>query len=182
LSRHSADDCAPLAEAVNRSFEELRRWMPWAQSRATEASIAEFLEGSRQAWDDGREFGYAIRESAGPDPAPAGIIGACGLHLRSGPGVAEIGYWVRSDATGRGVATAAAQALTAAALDLPEISRIEIHCDADNRASRSIPPKVGFRLERIDPRPPTPRTPGETDRIMIWVRAGDPAPRRRGPS
>jgi RimJ/RimL family protein N-acetyltransferase len=168
LRRHTAFDCDALVDSVNRSLAELGPWMPWAQTPATDQSIGEFLERSQRAWSDGVEFGYTIRptgDTAGRD----GVIGACGLHFRSDPGVAEIGYWVRSDRTGSGVATSAAGALTRAALDLSEVHRIEIHCDADNAASRAVAAKAGYLLERIELRPPSPRTPAETEQLMIWV-------------
>ena len=85
-----------------------------------------------------------------------------------GAGALEIGYWVRVGHLGRGVATAAAGTLTIAALALPEVERVEIRCDAANVRSAAIPPKLGYRLDRIRRRPPT--TPGETDEHMVWVR------------
>ncbi len=142
--------------------------MPWAREPATEDSVREFLQGARKAWNDGLDFGYAIRDLG----EPTEIIGSCGLHFRDGPGVAEIGYWVRTDRTGAGLATDAARALTRAARQLDEVSRVEIHCDVANLASRAIPPKLGYRLDRIDRRPAEPRTPGETDELMIWVLPG----------
>jgi RimJ/RimL family protein N-acetyltransferase len=173
LRRHSASDRDALVDAVNRSLDELRPWMPWAQTPATAASIAGFLEGSRRAWAAGLEFGYSIRAAEKSDgPGSDDVIGACGLHFRSDPGVAQIGYWVRTDRARSGVATAAAGALTRAALDLTEVLRIEIHCDAENRASRAVARKIGYYLERIDPRPSSPRAPGETDQLMIWVYPG----------
>jgi RimJ/RimL family protein N-acetyltransferase len=168
LRRHAADERTALVDAVNRSLDELRPWMPWAQTAATDGSIGDFLERSRQAWDEGLEFGYTI--GTGDRSAGRGIvIGACGLHFRSDPGVAEIGYWVSSDRTGAGVATAAARALTQVALGLSEVNRIEIHCDADNGASRAVAAKAGYQLDRIELRPSTPRAPAETDQLMIWV-------------
>jgi RimJ/RimL family protein N-acetyltransferase len=171
LRRHAPTDRAALVDAVNRSLAELRPWMPWAQVPATDQSIGEFLARAGQAWDEGIEFLYAMWP-AGDAGGSDGVIGACGLHLRSEPGVVEIGYWVRSDRTGAGVATAAARVLSRAALDLSEIVRIEIHCDGANAASRAVATKLGFRLDRIDLRPPLPRTPGETDQLMIWVHPG----------
>ena len=131
--------------------------MPWAQTAATDDSIAQFLEQSRRAWEEGLGFGYAMRSPDSHDGreegrCDAGILGCCGLHLPSGPGVVEIGYWVRTDRAGAGLATAAAGALTRAALELPDVKRIEIHCDAANRASRAIPAKLGYRLDRIEER------------------------------
>lgn len=95
------------------------------------------------------------------------VIGCCGLHARIGTGALEIGYWVRIGYLQRGVATAAAGALTDAALALSEVDRVEIRCGVANSRSASIPPKLGYRMDRIQHRPPT--TPGETDQHMIWV-------------
>ena len=98
-------------------------------------------------------------------PGPCSASAAC--TIGSAPNGLEIGYWVRSDRTGRGLATSAASALTASALALDGVSRVEIHCDAANRRSAAIPEKLGYRLDRVETRPPT--APGETERHMIWV-------------
>jgi RimJ/RimL family protein N-acetyltransferase len=125
------------------------------------------------SWEEGREFQFAVRADArGTDEGGADlvrpIIGYCGLHDRLGGGALEIGYWVRSSHTGRGVATTAAAALTrAAALAVDGVEQVEIHCDAANTKSSAVPPKLGYRLDRIDRRPP--EAPGETDQHMVWV-------------
>src|SRR5262249_60537312 len=68
----------------------------------------------------------------------------------------------------RGFATAAAEALTSAALGLPGVRRVEIHCDEANVASAAIPRKLGYRLDRVVAH--EPEAPGESGRRMIWVR------------
>ena len=172
LHRVRLEDLDELVDAVNGSLGALRPWMPWAQVRATRQSIGGFLDQADRDWEGGREFQFAIRGRRGAEPEA--LIGSCGLHDRIGAGGLEIGYWVRSDCTGRGVATSAASALTASALGLDGVSRVEIRCDAANVRSAAIPPKLGFRLDRIEDRPPT--SPGETDRHMIWVYPASPAP------
>lgn len=165
LTRVTPDDAPALIDAVNASLSHLRPWMPWAQNPATPESIGTFLRGADLQWDGFREFQFVIRE------APSGpIIGCCGLHTRLGVGALEIGYWVHVDHVGRGVATAGAGALTVAALGLRSVGRVEIHCDAANLRSAAVPAKLGYRLERTEPRPPT--TPGETEDQMVWVREG----------
>ncbi len=165
LLRAQGGDCAELVEAINASIQELRPWMPWAQEPATESSIQEFLTRSDRAWESREEFQFAIRGQHG-ESADA-LIGFCGLHGRIGAGGLEIGYWVRSDCSGRGVATSAAGAVTEAALGLESVTRVEIHCDAANLASAAIPPKLGYRLDRTEVRVPV--SPGETGQLMIWV-------------
>jgi RimJ/RimL family protein N-acetyltransferase len=162
LEQALPSDNADLVDAVNDSLDHLSPWMPWAQERATAESIGAFLEGATSDWDTGIEFQYILRRRAS-----SLIIGCCGLHARLGIGALEIGYWVRIGHLKRGVATAAAGAVTAAALELPEVERVEIRCDAANVRSAMVPPKLGYRLDRVELR--TPTTPGETDRHMIWA-------------
>jgi RimJ/RimL family protein N-acetyltransferase len=164
LHRSTQDDVGELVDSVNASLDELAPWMPWAQVPATPESIGSFLAQADLSWEAGSEFQFAIRAG---HHAESALLGFCGLHDRIGPGGLEIGYWVRTDCTGRGVATAAAAGLTRAALALDGVSRVEIHCDAANRASAAIPPKLGFHLDRTDEVAPT--SPGSTGRHLIWV-------------
>jgi RimJ/RimL family protein N-acetyltransferase len=162
LARPGPDDAAPLVSAVNESRAELAPWMPWAQSPATGRSIGDFLAATRAGWTDFSEFGYVMR-----DPRTGTVIGVCSLHNRLGPGTLEIGYWVHSSHTGRGVATAAARALTDTALALPGVVRTEIHCDEANVRSAAVPARLGYTLDRITDRQPD--TPAASGRFMTWV-------------
>ena len=152
LRRLTLDDTGPMLAAVERSLPELRRWMPWSAEQPTMESIREFIEVAGAEAGSDETMGYGLFE---PDGEP---VGGFGLHARRGPGTLEIGYWVRTDRTGRGYATAAARALTAAAFEhFPEVDRVEIRCHPDNRASAAIPPKLGYRLD------------GEVDSHLVWV-------------
>lgn len=168
VRRCRIEESAAFAEAVKQSLDHLRPWMPWATSATAdpEAQRAR-LAGAAESWEAGTEFLYTVFLPE-HQPAEGGpVIGTIGLHRRLGPGGIEIGYWMHAAHTGRGYATAAARALTGAALALPDVQRVEIHCDAANAASAAIPRKLGYRLERIDTR--EPQAPGETGRLMIWV-------------
>ena len=60
----------------------------------------------------------------------------------------EIGYWTRTDRTGRGYATTAARALTDAAFTSAlEIERVEAHMEQENLASVAVPRKLGYSLQ-----------------------------------
>ena len=95
------------------------------------------------------------------------IVGCMGLHSRVGPAAIEIGYWLRTDHTGRGLVTACARSLTEAALGLDGIERVEIHCDEANARSRAVPLRLGYRLARVQDDAVT--APGEVGRDMVWV-------------
>ncbi|MGH9073012.1 MAG: GNAT family N-acetyltransferase [Acidimicrobiales bacterium] len=163
LVRASLGDARALAEAAGESLEHLRPWMPWAQVAPTTESMAVFLREAVFDWDSGQAFQYVMCQ-----PGSGVVLGGCGLHARLGPGVLEIGYWVHVSHVGRGIATAAAGGLTAAALGLAAVDRVEIRCDAANLRSAAIPRRLGYRLARIEIR--APGTPGETDEHMVWAR------------
>lgn len=161
LRRQRIDDAEGIAAAVATSMEELRPWMPWADETATESSFQQ--KRLRQAvadWDSGIEFGYVIVRGEE-------VLGCMGLHPRVGPGGLEIGYWVRSDRTRQGIATNCARALTAAALEVGGVTRVEIRCDEANVRSAAIPRRLGYRLDRIETDKIT--APAEIGRSMIWV-------------
>ncbi len=146
LHRWRAHHLHPLLDAVATSFSELHPWMPWAGTMPTVAEQREVLRAGEASFDADREWSYVLIETDSGQ-----LVGAAGLHRRSGPRTVEIGYWVRSDRTGRGYATEAGRALAEAALaHLPEVDRVEIRMDPANRASAAIPPKLGFRLVDAD--------------------------------
>jgi ribosomal-protein-serine acetyltransferase len=177
LRRWQAADADQLYLAVTESTDHLQPWMPWAADYKP-ASAAEFLRQSEQDWESGDAFNYALTvpgsglpgsdmagsdmagsdmagsDMAGSDMAGSDMAGSCGLMARIGPGGLEIGYWVHAGHTRRGLATAAAAALTAEAFTLPGIDRVEIVHDEENLASGQIPRKLGFTEIGRRPHPP----------------------------
>ena len=152
-----------LMEAVAASLPELRRWMPWAQTMPTEAEQLDVLRAGEVAFDTGAEWNYLLFA-----PGTDTVVGGAGLHPRAGPGGIEIGYWVRSDRTGRGYAAAAAGALSEAAFaHLEGIVRVEIKVDRANRASAAVPPKLGFRLVGHEAREVL--APGHSGEGLVWA-------------
>jgi len=102
LRRWQPGDLPAVLDAVSASLAELRVWMPWARDPVTAESYADVLENFHATFDAGTEFVFGMFETSGP-----AVVGGCGLHFRQGPGVGEIGYWVRTDRHRRGFATAA---------------------------------------------------------------------------
>jgi RimJ/RimL family protein N-acetyltransferase len=153
----------PLMEAVAASLPELRRWMAWAQTVPSEAGQLDVLRAGEAAFDAGAEWNFLLFT-----PGEGTVLGGAGLHPRGGPESIEVGYWVRSDHTGRGYATAVAGALAGAAFThLDRVDRVEIRMDRANRASAAVPPKLGFRLVGHEAREIL--APGHTGEGLIWA-------------
>lgn len=163
LRRNRSGDAERLAAAVGESLEHLRPWIPWASADAATVSGQRRAIGEVEALgDSGPNAVYVIL--AKPDDV---LVGSCGLYRRVGARGIEIGYWIRAGHTRRGYATAATRALLRIAWALPDIDRVEIHCDEANVASQAIPRRLGFRLDRVEHQPVT--APGESGQHMIWI-------------
>jgi RimJ/RimL family protein N-acetyltransferase len=137
------EDAPKLKASIDASLGELRRFMPWAtaEPEPIEAKIAR-LRHFRGNFDLGQDFAYAIF-----DPEEREVLGAGGLHVHQGPYVREIGYWIATAHTKKGLATEAASALLQVAFRVDGVPRVEIRCEPDNVASAAVARKLGMKLE-----------------------------------
>lgn len=138
-------DAERLHVAIEGSIEHLRPFMPWISLEPLAlADRVELLRGWASEWDAGTNFSYGMF-------IDGELVGGCGLHPRLGPAGIEIGYWVRADRAGRGIATRAARLLTNAAFSMDHIDYVEIHHDDANLASRRVPVRLGYvAVRQID--------------------------------
>ena len=139
-------DAAAVAEAVNSSLPHLSRFLDWANEPTSVDTQAVRQAIGREAFDAGGDATYTIFE--GDE-----VVGAVGLHRRLGPDAIELGYWLRADAEGRGLMTAAVRCVTRLAFDVDGAARVVIHCHPDNVRSAAIPRRLGFALLGVDERP-----------------------------
>src|SRR5690606_27508035 len=78
------------------------------------------------------------------------FLGSCGLnHIDAAVGVANLGYWVRTRATGRGVAPEAAARVVEWAFAHTDLERIETLAAAGNRRSQRVAEKIGATREGV---------------------------------
>jgi RimJ/RimL family protein N-acetyltransferase len=136
----SADRVDDIAAAVSVSLPELEQFMDWAVSHPTRAEdFAGFVEECVAGWKTGKSYNYTIVDRVSDE-----VIGGCGLMRRVGPGAIEIGYWIRSDRAGDGLATETARIITAASRELDDIHAVILVHDAANRASGRVAEKLGY--------------------------------------
>ena len=143
LWRYRGGELQALFEAVATSADHLSPWLAWASVEPLEQRLGDFISHSVEAFGRRDNYNYAIWNLA-----ETTLVGGAGLHLRLGPGRIEIGYWVRAGWLRRGIASAAARALTTAAFQLTGMEEVHIHCDEANVASAGVPRGLGFRLRR----------------------------------
>ena len=136
-------DAPLLIAAIEASLDHLRPWMPWAKFEPeTVAAKADRLRRMRGEFDLNKDYIYGIFNLAENK-----VLGGTGLHTRIGDDALEIGYWIHAAHIGKGLATEISAALTKVAFEVHKVKRMEIHCDPQNRASASVPRKLGYAHE-----------------------------------
>lgn len=139
-------DGAALSEAKRASWPELTTWMPWATG-----DVADISEETDEIMCRTQQAKYLLREDLMMFAfirETGKLIAGTGLHRMNWRArLFEIGYWVRSDETGKGYATELTNALTRYAFDVLSANRVYICHDTDNGASRRVIEKLGFKKE-----------------------------------
>ncbi len=134
------EDVAELHALIERNREHLARWLPWAAGQDLDGTERFLAEAEEQfARNDG--FQAAIE--------PEGeIVGVVGFHAIDWINLnTSLGYWLAADAQGLGTMTTIVRALVDFVFYEWELHRLEIRCAPENRRSRSIPERLGFREE-----------------------------------
>lgn len=161
---YQPSDATLLKAAIDASLDALRPWMPWAhdEPRPLPEKVS-LLRQFRGQFDLGHDFAYGAF-----DRAETELVGSSGLHTRLGPGAREIGYWVATAHTGKGLATEIAGALTRVGFEVEQLHRIEIHCAPDNVRSIAVARKLGY-LHEATLRERIARPDGSWRDTMIWT-------------
>ena len=163
VRRWAPGDLAARFEALTASYSSIHPWMEWLSEPATLEQQRAFGATVAVSWPDAEGgCNYGIFDRCGA------VLGAIGIHDRIGAGALEIGYWCHIDYVGRGFITRSAAALTDIALSLPGVTRVEIHCDEANTRSAGVARRLGYRLDRVEPRPV--RAPAESGWAMVWIK------------
>ena len=145
LRPYQMSDISSLYEAVRESIPEVSLWMGWCHPGYSIEESKTWVAGQPERWDEGTSYDFAITEATGGQ-----YCGGCGLnHLRYDIGLANLGYWVRTSRTRKGIATAATLLLTRFAFNELKLNRIEIIAAVGNIASLRVAEKAGATREGV---------------------------------
>ncbi|MCE9638002.1 MAG: GNAT family N-acetyltransferase [Planctomycetes bacterium] len=137
-------DATALVEAMAAGTAHIAPWIPFGREPPQSVDEKmELLRMFRGKFDLGQDFIFGAFDRT----EPSRLVGGTGLHPRIGPDALEIGYWLRDGASGRGLATEMAAAMTRVGFRSHAVARLEIRCDSRNVASARIPEKLGYRRE-----------------------------------
>lgn len=130
----------PLFELVDSDRKHLEEYLEFVKRTKTVADEEKFLKLS------------LINESNGTDKLffiyfKGQLAGTIDLHfIDDYHKRAEIGYWIHSNFTGKGITTLAVQKVCEVAFEDLELNKLTIAADSQNIGSNKVAQKAGFQL------------------------------------
>jgi RimJ/RimL family protein N-acetyltransferase len=145
LRPYAQSDVAALVEAARESVAEAYPWLPWCHPSYGVEDALDWIGAREDQWALDRDYSFVVE-----DVVTARFLGGVGLnqidrlHRR-----ANLGYWTRTSACGRGIATRATR--LAARFGFAELGlvRLEILASVDNRASQRVAERAGAVREGV---------------------------------
>ena len=147
LRSYQRGDGPSLSEAVNSSYDHLKKFMPWAVPQQAIERSEQLCREFRGRWLLASDFAIGIWA-----PDESRLLGGCGYHLREGTldvGNAEIGMWIRADAAGRGLGTAVLYEVLRWGFEEWPWVRLSWRCSGANAASQRVAEKAGLQREGV---------------------------------
>jgi len=137
-------DEVALLEAARESVREVRPFMPWCHPQIQRDELRGWIEAQVAAAQVGTAYEFAIIGTGGS------YLGGCGLNqIDAENRRANLGYWVRTSATRRGVATMAVRQLAHWAFRHTSLIRLEIVASTQNIASVRTALRAGAEREGV---------------------------------
>jgi len=142
---YQPDDAEALWQAVRESLAEVQPWLSWCHPAYSKADAEEWAtRQARLAAQGGAELSFAIE---GPDGR---FLGGCGVNqVNRVHHFGNLGYWVRTSATGHGVASEAVRQTAEWAFRNSDLVRLEIVCAVDNVRSQRVAARAGAVREGV---------------------------------
>ena len=138
-------DAPDLWVAVEGSRAHLEPWLPWVPFNNDAEASYRYADASALDWDHGRACRFTIR-----DKKTRVLYGVVGLesfaHLHQS---VELGYWLRTEMTGRGIMTEGSRLLLGWSFSRLNVHRVRVAAATDNHPSLAVIRRLGFRFEGI---------------------------------
>jgi RimJ/RimL family protein N-acetyltransferase len=130
--------------AALESVAEVYPWMAWCHERYSLEEAQQWVAVQEDLAKQRMAYEFAILDEGGR------FLGGCGVNqISKANRFANLGYWVRTSATGRGVAPAAVRLVTEYAFKETDLIRLEIVCAAGNTRSQRVAARVGAVREGV---------------------------------
>lgn len=140
-----SSDGPEVFEAAQESATELAQWMPWAHPAPTLDAVVSYHASAQAKW-----YGREALDFQWHENATGRLVGKGGFHnIDWSVPKLEIGYWLRTSATGQGFCAEAVDALVLFAQRELGAKRLEIRTDPHNERSSAVAIRCGLTLEGV---------------------------------
>src|SRR3954467_13923532 len=130
-----------LTALVRRDMGHLKPGMPWATEGHSGEDARAFTRRQIRQYAEDQGFASLVFFRGR-------VAGSIGYNLIDWSNrKTDIGYWLGAEFLGRGLMTKACRALIEHAFKELRLNRVEIYCAVENRRSRLIPERLGFKEE-----------------------------------
>jgi len=138
LQEHHSDE---VFKTVDHNRSHLRKWLPWVDGTKSSADTKEFIKSQLELFAKNSVLvsGIWVQDRY------AGTIGFHKIDWTNKR--ASIGYWLAEEFQGKGIMGRACRTFTDHAFKELRLNKVEIHCATENKRSRAIPERLGFKHE-----------------------------------
>ena len=136
----SVDDIFKIFNTLNDEREYMREWLP-------------FVDATKEMEDTGNYVNYVLGtgEQQFTIYYKEKFVGLAGFKdVDKDNRKTEIGYWLSQHAQGKGIMIQSIQRLIEYAFEEMNMNRVQIKVAIENKKSRKIPERLGFRVEGIE--------------------------------
>jgi RimJ/RimL family protein N-acetyltransferase len=145
IRRFRADDAEAMWAAVTESVNELCEWMVWCKADYSIEDSAAFVARCASDWEVSTSYSFVIF-----DREDDSFLGSIGLNrIDHAHKLANLGYWVRTRKTRRGIASAGIGLVSRFAFNHLRLHRLEMIIPVENYASLRVAEKSGATREGL---------------------------------
>lgn len=129
--------------AIDHNREHLSKFLSWVKNMQSVTDTVRYIKNCEQLHLAEKEVSFVICHQER-------LVGRIGLHhLDILNKNAAIGYWLTSDAEGKGIISTACKKIISYGFGELGLNRIEIKAATQNRRSRAVPARLNFTEEGI---------------------------------
>ena len=138
-------DAEKVYRSIRSSITELSLWLPFAHKDYSLKDCRDWIGKRPREWKKGINYDFGIF-----DVKTGEHIGTCSFNeISKMDSRANLGYYVRSDRTGQGIAVAATKLLAKWGFEVLKLNRIDILVAVENQRSLRVAEKVGAKREGV---------------------------------
>lgn len=138
----SEADADELVAAVQESVDEISPWMVWCTRDYSRDHALSWIRSAIAGPSAGSSYEFAVFDRTGL------LCGVCGVnHVNAVDRFANLGYWIRTSRSGRGLTPQAALAVADWTFANTSLNRLEIVVAKHNVKSQRVAEKVGALRE-----------------------------------